>query len=349
CFLLSRKCVGVDINPSAVSLSQRNCSFTIAPGVDMGVEFRPAIMQGDARDLASKRWPGAPYFAEPETFDHILSHPPYKDCVLYSTNIDGDLSRFPGPDEFQREMRRVADESWRLLKMGRHLTLGIGDNRAECFYIPVSYQLIRNYIGCGFELEELVVKRQRYCQMFGLGTYLCVQFDFLMFTHEFIATLRKVPRPLVDPMHLADRHYDEDPALGFHAAAAAAAASPPAAAAIVVVGGRTVREVPPSPIERKSVVMGSVWTFERHPDHAFPLLCTSRMVERFGRDGANWEQIDLALGPDGSAGDASSGGAPEPGTDDESQSESDAEFPNNGTRAGGYERERQRQIRLNRE
>jgi hypothetical protein len=38
-----------------------------------------------------------------------------------------------------------------------------------------------------------IIKRQRYCSAFGLGTYLCVQFDFLVFTHEFIATFRKVP------------------------------------------------------------------------------------------------------------------------------------------------------------
>ncbi|KAJ2710681.1 hypothetical protein H4R19_003630, partial [Coemansia spiralis] len=348
CFLLSRKCVGVDINPSAVSLSQRNCSFTIAPGVDMGVEFRPSIMQGDARDLASGLWPGAPYFAVPESFDHILSHPPYKDCVLYSTNIDGDLSRFPGPEEFQREMQRVADESWRLLKMDRHLTLGIGDNRAECFYIPVSYQLIRSYIASGFELEELIVKRQRYCQMFGLGTYLCVQFDFLMFTHEFIATLRKVPRSQVDPMHLDDCHYAEDTGLGFHGSSTNSSSKRSALSPMVVVTGRMVREVPPSPIERKSVVMGSVWTFESHPAHPFPHLCTSRMVERFGRDGANWEQIDIAVGldPGADAGDDASASAE---AADASQSESEPEFPNNGTRAGGYERERQRQIRLNRE
>ncbi|KAJ1728514.1 hypothetical protein LPJ61_003996, partial [Coemansia biformis] len=355
CFLLSRKCVGVDINPSAVSLSQRNCSFAITPGVDMSVEFRPTIMQGDARDLSSEMWPGASYFAEPESFDHILSHPPYKDCVLYSTNIDGDLSRFPGPEEFQREMKSVADESWRLLKMDRHLTLGIGDNRAECFYIPVSYQLIRNYISSGFELEELIVKRQRYCQAFGLGTYLCVQFDFLMFTHEFIATLRKVPRSQIDPMHLDDSHYAEDVGLGFHASAECGSGAE--TTCLVTVSERVLREVPASPIDRKSVVMGSVWTFESHPAHSFPHLCASRMVERFGRDGTNWEQIDLALlqrwdtdhaggmhrGTGGSEGEAAVG------TADESQSESESEFPNNGTRAGGYERKRQRQIQENRE
>jgi len=166
---------------------------------------------------------------ENESFDHVLSHPPYKDCVAYSTHIDGnvshiltyqpshggcifltvalfhllgDLSRFGNSVEFQREMRNVVRETYRLLKMGRRCTLGIGDNREHCFYIPVSFQLIRQYINEGFELEEFIVKRQRYCAMFGLGTYLCVQFDFLCFTHEFIATLRKIPKEQIDTMIL---------------------------------------------------------------------------------------------------------------------------------------------------
>lgn len=44
----------------------------------------------------------------------------------------------------------------RLLKMSRRLTLGIGDNREHCFYIPVGYHMFRIYIDQGFELEELV-------------------------------------------------------------------------------------------------------------------------------------------------------------------------------------------------
>ncbi|KAJ1966446.1 hypothetical protein GGI12_000090 [Dipsacomyces acuminosporus] len=305
CFLQSRKCIGVDINPSAVALSQRNCSFTILPDSDMSVEYRPVIMQGDARSLCSGSWPGAPYFSESESYDHILSHPPYKDCVIYSTNIDGDLSRFPGPQEFQKEMGRVIADSWQLLKTGRYLTLGIGDNRAECFYIPVSYQLIRNYIDCGFELDELIVKRQRYCQAFGLGMYLCVHFDFLMFTHEFIATLRKVPKDQIDKMHLTAEQYKEHKRLGFHRAAheedGSSSGNPQSNATNpndkyqAVIRARTLRAVPASPIDRNSIVMGSVWTFEPHAVHSFPYLCMSRMVERFGRDNSNWEHINLEM------------------------------------------------------
>ncbi|KAG0287040.1 hypothetical protein BGZ96_008984 [Linnemannia gamsii] len=266
CFLLGRCCTAVDINPAAVTLSIRNCSFAIPQDGSIKAEHRPTILQGDSRRLSG------PLF-ESESFDHVLSHPPYKDCVAYSTHIDGDLSRFGNALEFQREMRSVVRETYRLLKMGRRCTLGIGDNREHCFYIPVSFQLIRQYINEGFELEELIVKRQRYCAMFGLGTYLCVQFDFLCFTHEFIATLRKVPKEEIDTMILE-----------------------PDYAILDDVGiTSTVRAIPSCPVERKSVVMGSVWTFKPTEEYDFPTLCISRMVERFGRNDANWEEYKLSF------------------------------------------------------
>ncbi|KAG0361255.1 hypothetical protein BG005_008806 [Podila minutissima] len=264
CFLLGRCCTAVDINPAAITLSIRNCSFAIPPNGAVKAEHRPTILQGDSRKLTG------PLF-ENESFDHVLSHPPYKDCVAYSTHIDGDLSRFGNSVEFQREMAQVVQETYRLLKMGRRCTLGIGDNREHCFYIPVSFQLIRQYINQGFELEELIVKRQRYCAMFGLGTYLCVQFDFLCFTHEFIATLRKVPKEGHDTMILAPDY---------------------SLLNLVEVTG-TIRAIPSCPIERKSVVMGSVWTFKPTEEFDFPTLCASRMVERFGKNDSNWEEFEL--------------------------------------------------------
>ncbi|KAF9180201.1 hypothetical protein BGZ50_006380 [Haplosporangium sp. Z 11] len=264
CFLMGRCCTAVDINPAAITLSIRNCSFAVPPDGAIKAEHRPTILQGDSRRLTG------PLF-ENESFDHVLSHPPYKDCVAYSTHIDGDLSRFGNAKEFQREMNSVIQETYRLLKMGRRCTLGIGDNREHCFYIPVSFQLIRQYINEGFVLEELIVKRQRYCAMFGLGTYLCVQFDFLCFTHEFVATLRKVPKEEIDTMILEPDYTLLDD----------------------VNITSTLRSIPSCPIERKSVVMGSVWTFKPTEEYDFPTLCVSRMVERFGRNDANWEEFKL--------------------------------------------------------
>ncbi|CAG8480067.1 2332_t:CDS:10, partial [Dentiscutata erythropus] len=245
-FLLCRRLVGVDINPAAVALSQRNCSFAIPPDRGITAEHRPIILQADSRHLTGTIF-------EDESFDHVLSHPPYKNCVEYSTHIDGDLSRYANSKEFAIEMSKVIDETWRLLKPGKRITLGIGDNREHCFYVPVA-------------------KRQRYCQAFGLGTYLCVQYDFLMFTHEFIATFKKVDKEKNDLMLSMpdDSELDE-----------------------YVTYSSKLREIPILPIARKSVVMGTTWTFKPTSKHSFVQLCASRMVERFGRDYANYEEISI--------------------------------------------------------
>ncbi|KAI8988488.1 hypothetical protein BDF20DRAFT_855924 [Mycotypha africana] len=105
CFLLQRKCCGVDINPAAVTLSQKNCSFEVPPGLT-SAEYRPIIAQADSRCL------NGALFTD-ESYHHILSHPPYKDCVAYSTHLDGDLSRFTTLDDFKLEYTKVVNESWR--------------------------------------------------------------------------------------------------------------------------------------------------------------------------------------------------------------------------------------------
>lgn len=51
--------------------------------------------------------------------------------------------------------------------------------------------------------------------------------------------------------------------------------------------------VPSSAIARKSVVMGTVWIFKPTEKYSFSDLCTSRMVERFGKDESNWEHVQL--------------------------------------------------------
>ncbi|KAJ1984021.1 hypothetical protein H4R34_000929 [Dimargaris verticillata] len=278
--LLRRKCIGIDINPLAVDRSKKNCSFKVPLDTNITVEHRPIILLGDARSLIDDRRPNT-ILAE-GSFDHILSHPPYKNCVLYSQHIAGDLSRFPGSQQFLQEMGQVIDQSRRLLKLHRRVTLGIGDNRKDCFYTPVSFNLIREYMVRGFEVEEVIVKRQRYCSAFGLGTELCTKFDFLMFTHEFIVTLRKVPLEQASAMALAAL-----PLVDAYLATGAIQAPTDFSF------NQTVRTIPSSPIVRTSRPMGTVWTFLPNDQYSLAMLCLSRIVERFGMDGCNWEEVTI--------------------------------------------------------
>ncbi|KAI8827096.1 uncharacterized protein EV422DRAFT_563174 [Fimicolochytrium jonesii] len=266
CYLLKRPCCAVDINPASVALSQRNVAFSAPPEIGLSAAYRPIVVNADSRDLVGSLF-------KSETYDHVLSHPPYKDCISYSAHIDGDLSHFPEMGEFQEEMAKVVAESWRLLKPGRRCTLGIGDNRRECFYQPVSFQTIRTYMDNGFQLEELIVKRQRYCQMAPLGTFLCTQYNFLMFTHEFVAILRKVGK--------------DDAGFAFLQNKRSGILSP-------IAKTSKCRQVPHSPIDRASVVMGTTWAFHVTKKHSLARLAMSKLVERFGKDGGYWEEVSFS-------------------------------------------------------
>ncbi len=111
-----------------------------------------------------------------------------------------------------------------------------------------------------------IAKRQRYCQMAPLGSYLCTTWDFLMFTHEFVAVFKKVPKELNDQFGLMDD--------GFSCFKLVSLLD-----SISV--NRIIRRVPSSPIPRNSVVMGTTWTFRKIDKYAFPMLCMSKLVIYF--------------------------------------------------------------------
>ncbi|OMJ29575.1 hypothetical protein AYI69_g919 [Smittium culicis] len=298
-FLLKRKCVGIDINHTAITLSKYNSSFVSYKNfltmnnseenefsLDEFTRIKPVIFNGDSRNLGAISGPDSKkyFFTQNSvnddeyvggTFDYILSHPPYKDCVSYSSNISGDLSRFPDSVEFQNEMKLVVGETYRLLKKNRFVTLGIGDNRFQCFYTTVGFQLIRNYINNGFDIIELIIKKQKNCQMYGLGTRLCTQFDFLLFTHE-LCKLNEADYIAIDKDSL--REYSIG--MGFNY--------------------RTQRQMVKSlPTDPRKVVMGTVWTFklnylaEFNNNFSFSDLCVAKIVKRFGLSFSYWELLTL--------------------------------------------------------
>ncbi|KAJ3155768.1 hypothetical protein HDU86_004237 [Geranomyces michiganensis] len=267
CFLLKRSSVAVDVNPSSVALSQRNVAFPTPPSLGLTAALRPVIIRGDARALS-----GALF--RDETYDHVLSHPPYKDCIAYSSGLDGDLSGFSDEHTFQRQMTKVASETWRLLKArNARCTLGIGDNRRNCFYQLVSFQTMRTYLDVGFEIEEQIVKRQRFSRSAPLGTFLSTRFNFLMFTHEYVAVLRKVGKPSEPPF--AELMCPLDPPKP-------------------ILWTSRSRRVPRAPIERSSVVMGTAWTFRVTANESLARLVMSRLIDRFGKDDMLWEEIAFA-------------------------------------------------------
>ena len=101
--LLNRHAVGVDINPQSVSISETNLQFQC--------ESKSKIFtrNGNATDL---------HFIKDSRIDFICTHPPYANIIKYSKGIEGDISLL-AVDEFLSEMKKVADESFRVLKKGK--------------------------------------------------------------------------------------------------------------------------------------------------------------------------------------------------------------------------------------
>lgn len=181
CKLLQRDAIGVDINPRAVMVARNRLDFQYNP-LDEGYE-EPEIKTyvGDARDL---------HLVEDGSVDLIATHPPYACIIAYSKDrVEGDLSSLNVSD-FAEEMVRVAEESYRVLKPGKHLAILIGDTRRHKHYIPISPRVLEAFLEAGFILREDIIKLQH--KMKGTrDRWRGKSYDFLLIGHEHLYVFRK--------------------------------------------------------------------------------------------------------------------------------------------------------------
>lgn len=105
--LLRRNAVGIDINPQAVSISARNLQFQCQSNSKI------FMLNGSATEL---------HFIKDSHIDFICTHPPYANIIKYSKGIEGDISLL-GVDKFLAEMKKVAMESFRVLKKEKYVLL----------------------------------------------------------------------------------------------------------------------------------------------------------------------------------------------------------------------------------
>ncbi|MGB9721956.1 MAG: DNA methyltransferase [bacterium] len=194
CKLLGRRCIALDINEKAIELAKRNLDFSTAPLQLKLIEkdnqyetFEPQVIVGDARNLS---------FLKDNSIDLICSHPPYANIIQYTDSKDGDLSRL-NIDDFLNEMRKVASESFRVLKPGRQCAILIGDMRKHKYVIPLGFKLIDVYLNAGFKLRELVIKRQHNCKTTGFWYTNSIKYNFLLLAHEYLPIFEKPLVPLV--------------------------------------------------------------------------------------------------------------------------------------------------------
>jgi len=181
CKLLGRNGIGVDINLDALMVAYNRLDFTyVAPGKK---QTEQKLYLGDARKLD---------MIPDETIDLIATHPPYANIIPYSREREnGDLSRVHSIDEFISEMKEVARECFRVLKLGKHCAILIGDTHKHKHYVPISYRVLEVFLNEGFILREDVIKEQWHTQTMRGRWRKSYNHDFLLTYHEHLFIFRK--------------------------------------------------------------------------------------------------------------------------------------------------------------
>ncbi len=179
--LLGRKCIAKDINPACVELTKENLNFKLPEWLFRFPISEPQVYVGDARDLSE---------IEDNSIDLICAHPPYAGIISYSSKVEGDLSKL-GINEFLEEMKKVARESYRVLKPGKKCAILIGDTREHKHVIPIGFKIIDVFLNEGFRLKELVIKRQHNCKTTGFWSEKSIRYNFLLLAHEYLPIFEK--------------------------------------------------------------------------------------------------------------------------------------------------------------
>jgi len=182
--LLGRKCIAIDINAAAVQLTKENLAFNKPPSFLEDKIYEPEVMVGDARNLLK---------IKDNSIDLICAHPPYAGIINYSSDIQGDLSQL-GVNEFLSEMRKVARESFRVLKPGKKCAILVGDSRKNKHVVPIAFWTIDVFLEEGFQLKELVIKRQHNCKTTGFWYTRSIEYNFLLLAHEYLPIFEKPDR-----------------------------------------------------------------------------------------------------------------------------------------------------------
>ena len=173
--LLNRNVIGVDVNPDAIKRCKEKCDFEIENGGNV------IIKKGDARKLR---------FIEDEAIDLICTHPPYANIIEYSENIKNDLSHLK-VEPFLEEMKKVAAESYRVLKPGKFCTILMGDTRQKGHMVPLSFDVMRIFQDAGFKLKEIIIKEQHNCRATGFWRTNSIKYNFLLIAHEYLFVFHK--------------------------------------------------------------------------------------------------------------------------------------------------------------
>lgn len=174
--LLNRNIIGLDVNDVALNRCREKIDFE-----HEGADGKVFLRKGDARNLD---------FISDNSIDLICTHPPYANIIKYSENIKEDLSQLKIND-FLDEMKKVASESYRVLKKDKFCAVLMGDTRKNGHMIPLSFYVMQVFENAGFKMKEMIIKDQHNCRATGFWKTNSIKYNFLLIAHEHLFIFRK--------------------------------------------------------------------------------------------------------------------------------------------------------------
>ena len=93
--------------------------------------------------------------------------------------------------DFMIEMKKVAAESYRVLKKDKFCAVLMGDTRKKGHMVPLSFEVMQIFQEAGFKLKELIIKEQHNCRATGYWKTNSVKYNFLLIAHEYLFVFRK--------------------------------------------------------------------------------------------------------------------------------------------------------------
>ena len=91
--------------------------------------------------------------------------------------------------EFLSEIKKVADESFRVLKKGKMCAVMIGDVRKYGKVIPLGFHMMECFLQAGFTNKEIIIKEQHNCRF--TEYWETKNNNFLLLAHEYIFVFQK--------------------------------------------------------------------------------------------------------------------------------------------------------------
>ena len=173
--LLNRNAVGVDVNDLAIMRCHEKCDF------EQENTRKVVIKKGDARNLD---------FLPNDTIDLICTHPPYANIIKYSMDIKNDIS-LCAVDEYLKQMVRVAEESFRVLKQNKFCVVLMGDMRWQGYVYPLGFKIMNIFESVGFKIKEIIIKQQHNCQATEYWANKAIKQNFLLLAHEYLFVFKK--------------------------------------------------------------------------------------------------------------------------------------------------------------